>query len=157
MRALGIAASAASVAHAHSPCRLHTSFGVSVVSDTNENNSTPQRSEQREVAQFAVDYMIRSFLASNSGLVGDSVSLMSRCWVWPRMPIDIPDIDFVRDTLYPFYDLALPPQPSGATKQRKTAPDPLSILQGPGKSTHNCASCGKPLHGAAVVPPIALL
>ena len=53
---------------------------------------------------------------------------MSRCWVWPRMPIDIPDINFVRDTLYPFYDLALPPQASGLTKQRKTAPDPLKKL-----------------------------
>ena len=93
---------------------------------TNENSSTPQRSEQREVARFAVDYMIRSFLASNSGLVGDSVSVMTRCWVWPRMPIDIPEIDFVRDTLYPFYDLALPQAP--VSKARKTAPDPLKKL-----------------------------
>ena len=111
-----------------SKTRRATLLDTLTVFITNENNSTPQRSEQREVAQFAVDYMIRSYLTSNSGLVGDSVSLMSRCWVWPRMPIDIPDINFVRDTLYPFYDLALPPQASGLTKQRKTAPDPLKKL-----------------------------
>ena len=98
-----------------------------IVFITNENNTTPQRSEQREVAQFAADYMIRFFLASNSGLVGDSVSMMNRCWVWPRMPIDLPEIDFVRDTLYPFYDLALPQAPL-PTKQRKTVPDPLKKL-----------------------------
>ena len=50
---------------------------------TNENNTTPQRSEQREVAHFAADYMIRFFLSSNGGLVNDTVSVMNRCWVCP--------------------------------------------------------------------------
>ena len=36
------------------------------------------------------------------------------------MPVDIPDVNFVRDTLYPFYDLALPaaPEMSNQASQR---------------------------------------
>ena len=99
---------------------------------THENYSTPQRSEQREVAMFAADTMIRVFLANTdkkllSGPAADPSGVMTRCWVWPRLPLDIPDVKFFEETLYPFYDFPLPKAPV-MNKARKVAPDPLKRL-----------------------------
>ena len=46
------------------------------------------------------------------------------------MPIDFPDINFLRDTLYPFYDFALPRAPVATAKrpQRDVAADPVKKL-----------------------------
>jgi hypothetical protein len=94
---------------------------------THENNSTPQRSEQREVAQFAADRMIRFFLAKTdnkllSDLTADPTGMMTRCWVWPRLQLDIPDVNFLRETLYPFYDFPLPRAPVLPTKRAVADP-----------------------------------
>jgi hypothetical protein len=99
---------------------------------TNENNTTPQRSEQREVAQCAADRMIRFFLAKTdkkilSDLTGDPSGLMTRCWTCPRLQLDIPNKLFLEGTLFPFYDFPLPRPPVATTKQRAVS-DPHKKL-----------------------------
>ena len=89
-----------------------------------ENSSTSQRSESREVAQFAADKMIRLFLKEGS----DDVKEMKHYWRWARMQIDFPDINFLRDTLYPFYGFALPRAPLATAKRATAAADPVKKL-----------------------------